>query len=124
MNELAVHWTVASAEDISVCINFEAAAVRWPYTRRIEATIFWAILNLCCVDGQPDSGQYQLRIELCLYRQMNVHPAALFFTVDGIDANQTQGNNCGVTKNPKEPPPDGERPAVFLFHGGRKFKPY
>jgi len=43
----------------------------------------------------------------------------LFFTVDGIDANQTQGNNCGVTKNPKEPPPDGERPAVFLFHGGR-----
>jgi hypothetical protein len=39
--------------------------------------------------------------------------------VDGIDANHTQGNNCGVTKNPKEPPPDGERPAVFLFHGGR-----
>ena len=39
--------------------------------------------------------------------------------MDGIDANHTQGNNCGVTENPKEPPPDGERPAVFLFHDGR-----
>ena len=25
-----------------------------------------------------------------------IYPAAFLFTVDGIDANQTQGNNCRV----------------------------
>src|SRR3974390_2466095 len=41
-----------------------------------------------------------------------------FFTAGGIDANQAQGNNCGVTKNPKEPSAGWRTSGGFSFSQG------